>query len=69
MTDAKDMPRRDIDDEKSLRQRKGLDGDAIEEDRMREKKRPREEIFEADASRKKPSDAGSAGDVDIDRAA
>jgi hypothetical protein len=43
---------RPIDEEKSLRQRKGLDGDAIEEDRRVGEERPHEDIFDARAEGK-----------------
>lgn len=41
---------RAIDDEKSLRQLKGLDGDAIAEDEELMEKHPHKEVFEANAA-------------------
>ena len=81
MADPKEMKHREIDHEKSLRQMKGLDGDAIEEDHRIERTHDHHEVFDADAAgnpRKKPSDAEvvaksgaarPADDVDLDRAA
>lgn len=42
---------RAIDDEKSLRQLKGLDGDAIAEDDERIHDEPHKEMFKADAAK------------------